>query len=149
MALKDAKRTWSARNTDSIKTKMDQAMEALGLARNYMHTLQFEFEELYKVKMDKVVSLVDDLLPVEDEATDRKKNNIERVKKDIIFRYEEVPDLKNREHTGARFIQAVAVTASHIEPARLTANNRENFFFAIIVGNELTDRSMQLVRAIA
>ena len=149
LALKKAKRTWSARHTQTIKSKMSEARETLGLAKKYMNTLQFEFEEYYKVKLnkDKVISLVDDLVPIKDDETDRKKENLERIKRDIIFRYEEAPDLKVLDQTGARFIQAVSDSVSHIEPRRITANYQENSFNRIMnFNNELLDRATRLIK---
>lgn len=150
-ALKTAKRTWSARHTGSIHAKMIQARETLQLAHEYMDTLNEEFEELYKVKLsdDKMRGLVDDLIKVEDNMTDRKKENLNNIKTDIIFRYEEAPDLKDREKTGARFIQAVSDTVSHKQPLRLTQNYQENFFNKMIIGNELLDRAMKMVKVAA
>lgn len=151
LSLKKAKRTWSARHTQTIDTKMDQARDTLKLSHAYMDELNNTFEELYKVKVDKdkVIKLVDDLVPIKEDATDRVKNNINRVKSDIIFRWEEAPDLKDREKTGARFIQAVADSVTHIEPARLTQNYQANLWGNMITGNDLADRAMQLVFAAA
>lgn len=151
MALKGAKRTWSARHTGNIDQKMEQARQTLELSRDYMNALNTTFEELYKVKIDKdkVIKLVDDLVPVAEDATSRVVENANRIKSDIIFRWEEAPDLKEREKTGARFIQAVTDTASHISPARLTQNYQANFFASMINGNDLADRAMKLVYAAA
>lgn len=149
LSLKRAKRTWTARHTMAINTKMDQARATLKLSHAYMDELNSTFEDLYKVKIDKdkMIKLVDDLVPIEDDATDRVKNNINRIKSDIIFRWEEAPDLKDRERTGARFIQAVTDSVTHIEPARLTQNYQANLWGNMINGNALADRAMQLVMA--
>ena len=151
LALSNAKRTWSARHTGNIQMKITQAKETLNLAHEYMDCLTQEFEELYKIKLDtdKVVSLVNDLIPIEEDATERKKTSQKAIRSDIIFRYEEAPDLKVLDPTGARFIQAVADTAGHKEPARLTKNYNENFFAKSIIGNELLDRAMKLVKVAA
>lgn len=152
LALKNAKRTWSARHTQNIHASMEQSRETLGLAQAYMSTLQFEFEELYKIKLDndKVVNLVDNLVPIDEEMTDRKKTNLDNIKQDIMFRYLEAPDLKDREQTGARFIQAVTDSIGHMEPARQTSNYQENSFARMInIQNELLDRAMNLVKVVA
>ena len=148
-ALKSAKRTWSARHTGSIDTKMEQARQTLELAETYMDSLNNTFEDLYKIKLnrDKVVKLVSDLVPVEDDATNRVKQNVENIRMDILFRYDEAPDLKDREETGARFIQAVADSTSHRQPARLTSNYQANFFYSQINGNTMLDKAMSMVMA--
>lgn len=151
LALKKAKRTWSARHTGNFNQKWEQARKTLELADTYMNTLNETMETAYTVKVndDKLHKLVDDLIPTSDKATDRQKRNQERIKADIVFRYEEAPDLKKMEKTGARFIQAVADTASHIQPARLTQNYQQNFFAGMINGNGLADKALELVYAAA
>lgn len=151
LSLRSAKRVWSAKHTGNITSKLDQARETLSLAHSYMDALNDQFEDLYKVKLDKdkVISLVDTLIPTTEDMTQRKKDNQERIKADIFFRYEEAPDLKDREQTGARFMQAVLDSTSHIKPARLTQNYQSNFFYNQINGNELADRAMNLVMAAA
>lgn len=148
-ALRNAKRTWSCRHTGNINSKLEEAKQTLNLANTYMEELNNTFEELYKIKVDKdkVIKLVDDLVPIKEDATDRVKNNINRIKTDIVFRWEEAPDLKDREKTGARFMQAIYDSTSHIEPARLTQNYQANLWGNMINGNALADRAMQLVMA--
>lgn len=149
LALKRAKKSWSMRHTGSINDKLEQAKQTLNLTVDYMDTLNDTFEDLYKVKLnkDKVVSLVDMLVPTSEDMTQRMKDNQERIKSDIFFRYEEAPDLKDREETGARFIQAIADSSNHIEPARLTQNYRSNFFASMLNGNDMLDRAVELVMA--
>ena len=151
LALKKSKRTWSARHTMSIDKRLEQARTTLNLANTYMESLNNTFEDLYKVKLnkDKVVKLVNDLCPVDEDATDRVKKNVENIRMDILFRYEEAPDLKDREETGARFIQSVVDSVDHKEPARLTQNYQANFFASMINGNSLLDRAMDMVMVAA
>lgn len=149
LALKTSKRSWNARHSGAIAAKLEQAKQTLNLAVDYMDSLNETFEDLYKVKLnkDKVVSLVDTLIPVSDDMTQRVKDNQERIKSDIFFRYEEAPDLKDREETGARFIQAISDSVSHIQPARLTQNYQANFFASMLNGNDMLDKAMSLVMA--
>lgn len=149
--LKQAKRTWSARHTGSINSKMEQARETLQFATTYMETLNTQMEEAYKVKLDddKLGKMIDNLIPIPEDVTERKKNNLKDIRMDILFRYAEAPDLKDREQTGARFIQAVADTTSHMAPKRLTQNYQQNFFGRMIDGNDLLDRAVELVRVAA
>lgn len=151
LSLKRAKRTWSARHTGNINTKMSQARQTLQLTNKYMEELNTTFESLYQVKLnkDKMVTLVKDLVKIDDDMSNRQKTNLERIQNDIIFRYEMAPDLKDREQTGARFIQAVLDSSEHIEPARLTQNYQANLFSNMINKNELADRAMELVFAAA
>ena len=151
LSLRTAKRTWSGRHTTNITSKLDEARETLALANSYMDALNNQFEDLYSIKLnkDKVIKLVDTLLPTDNSMSDRQKGNIDTIKTDILFRYEEAPDLKDREETGARFMQSILDSTSHKEPARLTQNYQMNHFASMINGNELADRAMNLVMAAA
>jgi hypothetical protein len=71
--------------------------------------------------------------------------NQETIRNDILYRFKEAPDLKGTESTGARLIQAVADTVSHIEPFRRTANYEENRLKKAIEGNTLLDKAMQIL----
>lgn len=148
-AMKTAKRTWSARHTGSIDTKMQDAMNTLELASKYMEAQKQTFENLYKIKLsdDKIKNLVEALIPVTEKMTQRQLDNVQRIRNDIIFRYVEAPDLRVLDKTGARFIQAVADTTTHIIPFRQTANYAENHFKDTINGNDLLDKAVLLTLA--
>lgn len=144
MALNSAKRTWSARHLGSIENKMNEALETLQFANEYMEAVNDTFEELYKIKLSdfEVRSLINKIVPVNDDMGKSQKEKQETIQKDILWRFKEAPDLRELEYTGARLIQAVADTATHIEPFRRTANYEENRFRRTIEGNDLLDRAM-------
>ena len=145
-ALNTAKRTWSARHTGSIDNKLDEALETLKFADEYMKAQQKLFEDLYKIKLNEfqVRQIINDILPIDedDEKSKQKNENQQTIRNDILYRFKEAPDLKDRESTGARLIQAVADTTSHIEPFRRTRNFEENRFKNAIEGNTLLDRAI-------
>ena len=149
VALKSAKRTWTARHTGNINNKLDEALETLKLADKYMVALNNTFEDLYKIKTSdlQVIQLVNNIIPITQEMTNRQASNAEAIRNDIIARYRFAPDLRDREKTGARLIQAVADTASHMEPFRQTKNYAENKFKATIDGNDLLDKAIGIVLA--
>lgn len=149
MALRNAKRTWSARHTGSISTKLDDAIETLGFANAYLNETKRTFEELYKVKVSEfnLYKMVSNLIPIDENMTPRQRDNANAIKDDIIFRYNEAPDLKVLDKTGARFIQAVADTTDHMTPLRQTASYKENHFKNAIDGNELLDKAVKIVLA--
>lgn len=148
-AMRSAKRTWSARHTGSVMSKMYEAQRTLELAEEYMEATKETFEDLYKVKMNevKVRNIINNIIPISDAMTDRQKENAEVVRKDMMFRYYNAPDLVDREQTGARLIQAVADTTSHIKPFRETKNYAENKFKATIDGNDTLDKAISIVLA--
>lgn len=149
MALSNASRTWSTRHTGDIQMKLESAKETLMLADEYMKALNDEMEELHKIKLndDKVNNIIKFIAPVTDDMTNRQKANAQRVQSDLWFRYYSAPDLKDLDKTAARFIQAAADTASHITPARMTQNYKENFFGKMIDGNQFLDKAMKIVKA--
>ncbi len=149
MALKSAKRTWSARHTGSIENKLNDAMQTLELASEYMDAQKNLFEDLYKIKTpdSKIMQFVDALVPVTDKMTSRQLDNVQKIRSDILYRYNDAPDLKVLDKTGARFIQAVADTTSHIIPFRQTANYAENHLKDTINGNSLLDKAVSIVLA--
>lgn len=149
LALKTAKRTWSARHTGSIAGKLDDAANTLKFAEVYMKEAQNTFEELYKVKLNDVSlqRLLNNVVPITPDMTQRQEENAKILRMDIVTRYNEAPDLKFLDKTGARFIQAVADTTSHMEPIRRTQNYEENKFKKTIDGNELLDKAVEIVLA--
>lgn len=149
IALRTAKRTWTARHTGNIDSKLDEAMNTLHLADQYMKAQQNLFEELYKVKTSdaQVVQLVNNIVPITEKMTDRQVGNITAIRSDILARYRFAPDLKDREKTGARLIQAVADSVSHMSPLRQTKNYSENKFKATIDGNPLLDKAIEVILA--
>lgn len=145
MALKSARRTWSARHLGSIENKMNDAIETLQLANDYMEAVNSTFEDLYKIKLSdfEVRSLINKIVPIDTEKMGKsQQENNEKIRNDILYRFKEAPDLRELQYTGARLIQAVADTATHIEPFRKTMNFEENRFKKTIEGNDLLDKAM-------
>lgn len=147
IALNRAKRVWSARHTGSITNRLDDARETLQFAKQYMEATKETFEELHKIKMDEftLYRVMNNLIPITEDMTDRQKDNQKEIRDDIVFRYNEAPDLKVLDKTGARLVQAVADTTSHMEPFRMTANFKENRFKKTLDGNQLLDKTVDLL----
>lgn len=151
MALKTATRTWTTRHTGDINKKLVDAQNTLQLAQNYMEETKELFEQLNTVKMNDILlqRAVNNLIPIVPEMTARQQDNAKAIRSDIITRYNEAPDLVDRDKTGARFIQAVADTTSHIVPLRLTRNYKENKFKKTIDGNEMLDKAIDIIMNVA
>lgn len=149
LALNTAKRTWTARHTGSIQYKMTDAMMTLELANRYIEATKETFEELHKVKMNEfsLYRTLNNLVPITEVMTERQKANAEAVREDILYRYNNAPDLVVLDRTGARLVQAVADTVDHMEPLRQTANYKENKFKKTIEGNSLLDRAVGILLA--
>ena len=149
IALNSAKRTWSARHTGSITNKLDDARMTLQFAANYIEATKETFEELYKVKLNdlSIRRTLDNIVPITEDMTVKQRENAKAVRDDILFRYNEAPDLRVLDPTGARLVQAVADTTSHMEPFRVTANFKENRFKNTLDGNKLLDRTVGILLA--
>ena len=149
LALRSAKRTWSARHTGDMESKMAEASETLQLANDYYAKLKSDSEALAlkKFDTDTLIKVIDALLPTPEELTGRKRENIVAVKNDIFYRYTCAPDLKDMEQSALRFIHAVADTATHMEPRRRTANYQENLFISTVNGGDLLDKAYDIVLA--
>lgn len=147
-ALSNAKRTWSVRHTGSIETKLAAATETLNLANTYMTELKKECEELAlkPINNDKVIEFIKFVVPEEDDMSQRQKTNIRDIRNDIWYRYTYAPDLRDREQTCLRFLNAVSDTVSHREPTRRTANYNENHFITLINGDKMLDKAYQICK---
>lgn len=149
LAMNSAKRVWSARHTGSITNKLDDAMETLQFAKQYMEATKNTFEELHKVKLNDftLYRMVDNIIPITGDMTDRQKTNQQSIRDDILLRFKEAPDLKVLDKTGARLVQAVADTTSHMKPFRQTKDFKENRFKKTLDGNDILDRTVKILLA--
>ena len=149
LALNTAKRSWSMIHTGDIKEKMEEARNTLLMAEQYMDELGKEFEALRVKSMtdEKVLEYIEELLPIESNATTQQIRNIKRLQEDMKVRYFEAPDLVSLGKNAYRFINAVSDFATHAEPLRRTANYKENLFARTIDGNPLIDKAYQMVLA--
>lgn len=149
LALKTAKRSWSAIHTVNIATKMEEAKNTLFMANTYMDELGKEFERLRKIKLSdrEVAEYIELLLPVDDDASSQQKKNVSKLREDLKIRYYDAPDLKEVGNNAYRFINAVSDFATHAEPLRRTENYREQVFHKTVNGNPLIDKAYKMMIA--
>lgn len=148
LALSTAQRIWSTKHTGDMDLKLQDAKDTLFMAQDHMDRLGIGIEELSRIKLrdEKVVELLEELLPIKADASETQERNIQKLRNDISFRYLYAPDLKNVEKNGYRFINAVSDFATHAKPLRETRNYRENLFAKTMDGNVLIDKAYELVR---
>lgn len=146
LALSTAQRTWSMVHVGDLAAKMDEARSTLELADKYMNRLGTEFERLNRIQISdgKVMEYIEMLIPVEDDANDYRKKNIERLREDLKIRYFNAPDLHHVPKGGYRFICAVSDFATHSTPLRESKRHKENMFAKTIVGNPLIDKAYEM-----
>lgn len=149
LAIKTATRMWTARHTGSIANRLQDATETLQLANKYMTEMKTTFDNLYTIKLNNkdVEDLINKIVPIDEAWKDTQKKNMEGIREDIRFRFFNAPDLSELQMTGARMVQAVADTASHIEPIRVTRYAEENKMKKAIEGDGLLDRTLELLVA--
>lgn len=151
LAIRRAERYWSCAHKGNILSKMDEARYTLLNTEKYLGELETEFEtlKLNKFTDDKVVSLIDLLIPT-DKYEDQDSRTVKRLKgakEEIMYRYLYAPDLEGTDKSAFRFINAVSDFATHSEPARHTANYQENLFMKTVGGNNLIDKAYNIVMA--
>lgn len=147
LALKTAKRTWTAKHTSNIMDRIDDAKTTLQFAEKYMSELGKGVDSLVHKKLTdrKVMEFLSEFFPVtEDMSAAQKKNNLILLN-DMKARYFDAPDLQDTGRNGYRFINAVADFATHADPIRRTKNYKENLFLKTVEGNPLTDKAYQMV----
>lgn len=149
LALRTAKRSWSAIHTGDIKGKVAEARDTLLLAEQYMDALGKEFDELRMKKMtdQQVLEYIDILLLVDTEDHSKRAQNIRKLREDMKIRYFDAPDLQNVGKNAYRFVNAVSDFATHAEPLRRSSNYKENLFAKTVEGNPLIDKAYQMVQA--
>jgi len=128
LALSTAKRSFSMIHTGDIKGKVQEAKDTLFMAEKYMDCLGKEVEQL---------------LPIETEATPTQVKNIKKLHEDMKSRYYDAPDLQNVGFNAYRWVNAVSDFATHAAPLRRTANNNENMFARTIDGNPMLIRHIK------
>ena len=150
LALQTANRSWSMIHTGNIKDKIQEAEDTLFMAEEYMDRLGKEFEQLRRQKLtdSQVREYIEQLLPMEKDATPIQSKNTRQLREDLQRRYYEAPDLQDVGNNAYRFINAVSDFATHSKPLRRTANYNENLFMRTMDGNPLIDRAYQLVKAV-
>lgn len=151
LALSTATRSWSAMHTSRVQDRIGEAENTLFMAESYMDMLGKEFEELNKIKLSetKVMSAINDLLPINESMSDLQKNNVEKLREDMKARYFDAPDLKQLSHNGYRFVNAVSDFATHSKPLRESSNYKENLFMKVMDGSSMIDKAYQMVKSVA
>ena len=149
LAFQQAKRSWSAKHTQSVHNRMHEARCTLGLAHAYMDGIGKEFDALARIRLSdaKVIEFIDELIPLSADASDIQRKNVEQLRDDVKTRYFEAPDLKILGKNGYRFVNAISDHATHVKPLRETSNYRENLFLRTLEGHAMIDKAHAMVRA--
>lgn len=150
LALKGASRVWSARHTENVMSRMDEARETLQLANAYMSQLGRSINELQAKKLTdkKVLAMIDSLYPVSEDLSEMQKKNNLKQQETLKACYFDTPDLQGVGKNGYRFINAVSDMAYHGKPLRQTKNYNENLFRKTIDGLPVLDKTYQMLLSV-
>ena len=146
LALSGAKRAWSTPHRGDVQSRLEEARQTLELADKYLIRLDEEADRLANEKLSdyEATKVIDQLLAVPENATERIKRTAENAKQQIITCMF-APDLVQYMETKWGFLNAVADYVGHGEPARHTKSFEENRWGNIISGATLLDKAMALV----
>ena len=151
LALGTAKRIWTARHTENVLLRVQDARETLQLANSYMGELGKGIHELTTIKLSdrKVQEFINEFFPVTEDLTDGQRKNNLRMQEDLKARYYNAPDLEWVGKNGWRFVNAVSDFATHADPIRKTRNYNENLFLRTAEGNPMIDKAYKMVLSAA
>lgn len=145
-ALKGARRTWTIKHTQSLEDKVQEAQATLGLAGEFMGRFREDAERLHKIVLTRaaVQRLVEDLFPLDDDATPRTKGSVQFYREQFWEALGQ-PDLDNYnvfgQTTGWTIMQAAADMTSHLKPRRRLEGFEERRFEAVLKGPELLNQT--------
>lgn len=148
IALDTAQRQWSTKHMGDLETKMEEARNCLAMANSYMMALDESSDRLANTKIsdDAIMAAFDELFPVDDNSTDRKKENVKQVKDEFMVCYFS-PDISQFKGTVWGAVNAMSDLVCHNAPKRTTATYQENNWGRIIDGHPIMDKFCALVGA--
>lgn len=146
LALNTAKRKWSTKHVGDMQSKLEEARLCLQLADKYMTNLDVEADRLANAKLheEEIEQILDEMFPVNDKTTERKKSNILQFKQNFWKAYD-MPDIKKFEDSAWKAVNAMSDVITHAAPARNTATYNENRWGKIMDGHVLLDQFASLV----
>lgn len=146
MALNSAKRSWSTKHVGDMQSKLEEAKLCLQMADKYMQNLDIEADRLanatlYKEQIDEILN---ELFPITDNDTDRKKQNVQSAKDSFYVAYF-MPDILKFGESAWRAVNAMSDFVTHSTPKRNTASYNENRWGKIMDGHAIMDQFVELV----
>jgi phage/plasmid-like protein (TIGR03299 family) len=146
MALNSAKRQWSTKHVGDMQSKLEEAKFCLQMADKYMQRLDEEADRLANAKLykEQIDEILDELFPIDDNDTDRKKRNVQAEKDNFFVAYF-MPDIAKFRDTAWGAVNAMSDVVTHQTPKRNTASFNENRWGKIMDGHAMFDRFVELV----
>jgi hypothetical protein len=146
MALAGAKRSWSTKHVGDMQSKLEEAKPCLQMADKYMQNLDIEADRLANAKLykEQIDEILDELFPINDNDTDRKKQNVQSAKDSFYVAYF-MPDILKFGESAWRAVNAMSDMVTHSTPKRNTKSFNENRWGKIMDGHAMMDQFVQLV----
>ena len=146
IALNTAKRQWSTKHVGDMQSKLEEAKLCLRMADSYMANLDVEADRLANAKlyMEQVEEILDEMFPVDDNTSERKKNNIVQFKNQFWTAYN-MPDIQKFEDSAWMAVNAMSDVITHSAPRRNTASYNENRWGKIMDGHIVFDQFVSMV----
>lgn len=146
IAINTAKRSWSTKHIGDMQSKLEEAKLCLQMASAYMTNLDIEADRLANAKLheEEIDKILDEMFPVDDKTTERKKNNIIQFKQNFWKAYD-MPDITKFGESAWRGVNAMSDVITHAAPARNTATYNENRWGKIMDGHVILDQFTSLV----
>ena len=146
LALNTAKRKWSTKHVGNMQSKLEEARMCLMLTDKYMIALDEEADRLANATLyrEQIEEILDEMFPVDDNASDRKKNNIVQFKNTFWKAYE-MPDIVKFGESAWRGVNAMSDIVTHSTPKRNSSTYNENRWSKIMDGHMLMDQFTSLV----
>ena len=88
------------------------------------------------------------LFPVTEDMQPRAITMAQNKRAELMYRYENAPDIIDMEQSAFRFINAVSDYVDHTEPLRRTSTWKEKRFANNMSGNELLDTAYAMVNSL-
>lgn len=144
LALKNASRMWSTRHVGDLESKLAEARHTLQLANDYMDKFEIVADQLAHTKVtdEEVIKFLDDLFPVDENDSDRKKRNVSDAKEQFMICMLS-PDILKYKGTAYQVVQAASDFATHIAPKRMTNTYKENNFNKVLNGHIIIDKTFE------
>lgn len=146
MALNSAKRCWSTKHVGDMQSKLEEARMCLQMADKYMVNLDIEADRLANAKLyeEQIAEILDEMFPIDDNASDRKKSNIIQFKTTFWDAYN-MPDIQKFTDSAWKAVNAMSDVVTHSSPQRNTATYKENRWGKIMDGHVMFDQFVNLV----
>lgn len=149
IALNNTPRMWTTNHIGDIQVKLEEAKRTLELTVQYMDELNKEANILVKKTLtDKIIhEFTEELFPFpEKDMTEKKKSNIINLREELLYRYNNAPDLKKFKGTYWGILSAVTDFTTHTTPRRITETYKERLFDKVISGHPVIDRAYNLLQ---